>query len=278
MRHLPLMLVALAPLAGIAAQGDDLKSKVNLEKLQQDTKASEIIGSEVREASGKEAGEVEDLVIGMNGRIEAVLLNTDDELFNDDAGAAADGPMEPVEPVDDGLRERQDVDLENADRGQAGEQATIGKPTDSEDLRKVNWSKVNYDPSQDQVTISGSGSGTSDRNRPVRGTSSDAGSSAGQRAGGQPGGGNAVDSFRASEIIGMEVHLEDAKSFGSVEDVLIDTKQGKATAFLVDAWEGLDKQTYALPVNIKAINSENDSIDYPYTESDVVALQEYEAR
>lgn len=101
------------------------------------------------------------------------------------------------------------------------------------------------------------------------------GGSQGQSSGQSSG---ASQPFRASKIIGMEVHLSDAKSFGEVEDVLINPQEGKASALVVDTWEGFDKQTYALPVELDAVNREDNAIDYTYTESEVIALQEYESQ
>lgn len=56
------------------------------------------------------------------------------------------------------------------------------------------------------------------------------------------------EQVRGSEIIGMEVDLLDADSFGSVEDILL--ADGEVVAYVVDNWDGLDKQRRALPVEV----------------------------
>lgn len=271
MRRLPVMISAIVPLAAVAAESGNLESRINIEKLQQDVQASEILGAGVRGADGQEAGEVEDIVVGRNGRIEAVLVNTDTQMLGNDEDNSENRNAGAAE------REQQGA-LQNASQDSGQQQAQIGQPTDEEGLRKVRWSQVSYDASTDQLDVqSSSGSSASGGSGSVQDTSASSGSSSDPSSGSSGSSGNQqITSFRVSELQGMEVHLEDAKSFGSVEDVLIDPKQGKATALLVDTWEGFDKQTYALPVNIEAINAENDSIDYQYTESDVVALQEFE--
>lgn len=245
MKRTPLMFAALAPLLATAGEGSALQSTIDIQKLQNDIRASQVIGADVnvQDAQGEDVGRVDDLLIAGDGRVAAVLI--------------------------DGLT-RMD-----------GRQ--VGTVTD-EGL-KVAWDDVRYDPAAETVSLASAASALQ-RSRLSSMNSHASGMQTGSEAraaatdadtrGTPASGSSAGESFPAGELIGMDVHLSDAKSFGEVEDVLIDEQDGKASALVVGAWEGFDRQTYALPVELQGVNREDHAIDYPYTESDVVALQEYE--
>ncbi|HEX7029328.1 MAG TPA: PRC-barrel domain-containing protein [Gammaproteobacteria bacterium] len=265
MKRMFLLMTAFAPLIATASEEGSLQSRIDVQKLQQDVRATEVIGADVAMQGAEESGTVEDLEISADGRIQAVLI---DGLDQQDASQQQEQGQQT-----------QDQRV-SATRG-----GSVGTQTD-EGLTKVQWQQVEYDPQEQTVNLSASGQqGTGGSGSQSQQGSSMSGSASGSMGMGgmqtagqaqsqqQAGGG---DSFRASEIIGMEVHLSDAASFGEVEDVLIDRQQGKASALLVDAWEGFDKQTYALPVELNSVNREDDTLTYNYTESDVIALQEYE--
>lgn len=241
MKHRLLVLAALAPLAATASEGESLQSKIDVQQLQENLRATDVIDADVMR-NGEDAGDVEDVIISTDGRVEAVLVDGLDDGNNDAAQQPVSVPREKTDDI-----------------------AGAGMPTD-EGLQNIPWSQVSYDPQEDSVQLESGGQAQMSRTR---------GSMLSSQQASPDGGGS---TFRASDIIGMEVHLSDADSFGEVEDLLIDAQQGKTTALLVDAWEGFDKQTYALPVELDAVNREDNTLSYEYTESEVKALQEYEER
>lgn len=241
-----LILAALAPLAATAAE--TLQSRIDVQKLQEDLRVTDVIGANVMRGD-KDSGDVEDVVIGANGRVEAVLVEGLD-------GAEDGGDDAQQQPVS--------MPQEKAGSG-------IGTQTE-EGFTKIDWSKVTYDPQQDNVRLNVDAQGSAQAP-----DYSDMRASAEMPGSVQPAEASS-DTFHASEIVGMEVHLSDAESFGEVEDVLIDRQQGEVSALLVDTWEGFDKQTYALPAELDGINREDNTLTYDYTESEVTALQEYEEK
>lgn len=286
MKRTPLMFAALVPLFATAGESGALQSKVDPQKLEQDIELSKVLGAEVQlqgaaqagqqgNQQGESSGEVQDVLIASDGRIEAVLI---DGLNAQDGG----GQSMDQSTGQTGTADEERVSTAQDASGGQTTAASVGTVTD-EGLTKVQWDQVSYDPAAETVTVSSStqGSGVSSMESDASGLQSGSASfgeqgataSSMQASSASTSGG---ESFEASEIIGMEVHLSDAKSFGEVGDVLINEQEGKASALIVNAWEGFDRQTYALPVELDAVNREDNAIDYSYTESDVIALQEYE--
>ncbi|HEX7048472.1 MAG TPA: PRC-barrel domain-containing protein [Gammaproteobacteria bacterium] len=74
--------------------------------------------------------------------------------------------------------------------------------------------------------------------------------------------GNLLD---ATDIVGMEVDLADAESFGEVEDVMIGQDGKEAVALVVDNWDGANKERRALPVALESANLEDESIRYDFS-------------
>lgn len=169
----------------------------------------------------------------------------------EDLLVAADGSIEAVlvEDLDGG----NDVRQQPVDAPQDG--ALRDDDDADDDLARIAWDAISYDPDDDSVSLDV------------------------DKAGSQPAARTAAgETFLASDIVGMEVHLSDAESFGEVEDLMIDGEQGKVSAVLVDTWQGFDKRTYALPVELDKVNTREGTLAYGYTESEVTSLQEYRDR
>jgi ribosomal 30S subunit maturation factor RimM len=82
-------------------------------------------------------------------------------------------------------------------------------------------------------------------------------------------------SYRASDLMNMDVRLSDEENFGSVEDILVN-EQGEASAVVVTSWDFLDRQQYALPVDLQAVNVEEDVIQYDLSSQDVEQQGEFD--
>lgn len=78
MKRTPLIFVALTPFVAAAGGGDKAHKAVNHEELRDDWRVSEIIGSEAQSRDGQQYGEVQDVVLSADGRIESVLISADD--------------------------------------------------------------------------------------------------------------------------------------------------------------------------------------------------------
>lgn len=91
----------------------------------------------------------------------------------------------------------------------------------------------------------------------------------------------------ASQVIGMEVHLADTESFGSVEDVMLAPNGEKIVAYIVDSWDGLEKQRHALPAaRAKFMRAEKENaireqfgkvaVRFPYSAEQVNGLESFD--
>lgn len=286
MKRIPLLCAALVPLAALAAQ--DSSRKVDQQELTDDYRVTRILGAEVHAGDGNPVGTVEDMIFGSDGNIDSVLVqrgNTDAIAASGDTaeesagqdwektGAGLERSMERTGELaerDDGTSEEgrkteQDaaiVDTGSIDREGSG--ADIGLDPDRADTAEagdafasVRWTDVNYDASEEILRMTGDTSMQSiayDQTGELKSSSA----------------------IRASRLVGLEVHLSDERSFGEVEDVLIDPRSGKASALVVDSMEFFDKERYALPVNLDGINTEDGSLSLQLTRQDVKDLGEFE--
>src|SRR5690606_29630326 len=116
MKQRALLLAITVPLA--ASAGESLQDRIDVRELRQDIHATELLDADVM-LGGKDAGDVEDLLVAADGSIRAVL----------------------VEDLDDGNGLRQlPVDLP-----QDG-------AADDDDVAEVTWDAVSYDRARESVT------------------------------------------------------------------------------------------------------------------------------
>lgn len=281
MKRAPLVFAALVPFLATAGGSDSLQKQVDVQKLEDDVGLTEVIGADVQSRAGEDVGDVDDVMLTSDGRIESVLINRD---------SIADVDVEEDAATADARVGATDDDIEmTSDTEDAGSMLT------DEDVQRVQWSQISYNQEDEVVRLSGQDSsrmtGTSSadtRASAQQTTSTMAGSddrgTAGARVGATTGMADANsgmssgsgETYRASDVIGMEVNLADEESFGEVEEVLINSDTGNASAIVVDAWEGFDKQRYALPVNLESVNEEEETLTVQYSEEEVDQLEEYE--
>lgn len=64
----------------------------------------------------------------------------------------------------------------------------------------------------------------------------------------------------ASEVIGLEVHLADAESYGSVEEIMLTPEGDAIAAYVIDSWHGFDKRRVALPPDaVKLVTADGEA-------------------
>jgi len=73
----------------------------------------------------------------------------------------------------------------------------------------------------------------------------------------------------ASDLIGMDVDLTDAESFGSVDEVLLDPSGQRIVAYVVASQDGLDTQRHALPAGTASFRPDKEQ--QPFHENYEVA-------
>ena len=277
MKRIPLLFAALVPFAALAAQ--DSSRKVDQQELTDDYRVTRILGAEVHAGDGNPVGTVEDMIFGSDGNIDAVLVQrgsadviaasgdiaeesagmersteSTGELAERDAGASEEGreTEQNAAIVDTGSIDREGS---GADIGLDPDRVDTAEAGDA--FARIRWTDVNYDASEEILRMTGDTSMQSiayDQTGELKSSSA----------------------IRASRLVGLEVHLSDERSFGEVEDVLIDSRSGKASALVIDSMEFFDKERYAVPVNLDGINTEDDSLSLQLTRQDVKDMGEFE--
>lgn len=84
-----------------------------------------------------------------------------------------------------------------------------------------------------------------------------------------------TDEIRVSDIMGMDVHLSDEESFGSVDDVMLSEDNSEIVAIVVNNWEGLSRERRALPLEGAQFNVEDDAVSFEYSSAEVQQLPEF---
>lgn len=312
MRVMPLLMAAMLPVAAVADQGPQA-ANWDYEQLRGSWRVSEIIGSEVQATDGTTYGEVKDVVLSTDGSIASVLVESDGALTRE-AGAMQEERDRAARMEDDA--ERRDVALEDEDRAQddarvitdderVGEMVTEDRSREDrhdptvqddtnymarDDIQRLPAEAETVDP-EEEVRVS------QDNDQLVGATTREDGLvelewrnpsfnadenvvrlDVGARAvaldqGRQTAG--AQGEIRASDLIGMDVNLSDEESYGEVEDVLV-SADGEATALVVDSWNFLTKDRYAIPVELDNVNVEENVIDYQLSSEEVEGFGEFE--
>lgn len=276
MKRTPLLIAALMPF--VATAGASTGTQLDHQELQNDLQVTKLLGADVQSSAGEEIGSIEDVVLDKDGNVKSVIVQregdaegvlsdardtaeetmasaegawedaTSDEAADTDEEAAADVDSETVAADDSAADERDGVDFD-PDRA--------GSTEMGDNFASVDWSSISWDDESGAVQLSGDAASLQtvqyDQSEPAQ-----------------------QDEIRASALVGMEVNLADEESFGEVEDVLIDLEQGKASAIVVDSMEFFDKERYALPVELDAINMEEEELTLQYTQQQLEEMEEFD--
>lgn len=324
MRAMPLFMAAMLPMAAAADQ--NLQSaNWDYEQLRGSWRVSEIIGSEVQANDGSEYGEIKDVVLSTDGKIQSVLVESDGAMTREggamqeertradregeereqfgaerrnvaveEQGAQRDRAQDDarvftddarvgqLESEEGGLADRHDASVQDdtnymarddlqrlpAEASDADDEMRVsseqnqygGAATRQDGLAELEWRNPSFNADESVVRL--------DVGQQTR-TVAASGSEAATGTAGSQGG------IRASELIGMDVNLADEESYGEVEDVLV-SADGEATALVVDSWNFLTKDRYAIPVELNNVNMEENQIDYQLSSDEVEGFGEFE--
>jgi len=266
-----ILAAAMTPLLAVAGGGDKLGVKTD--ELKDDWRLSEIIGSEVQSSDGQTVGEVQDVLLSEDGRVEALQVSADDGMTRQasvsttegvERGAVGDGAGQVVaeDRTQVGMRntgaERDKLVTQTgedgadaaASLGQAGDsRVAAAAMTDDADLTSVSWDSPQFDEQNGVVTVQSSQMQT---------VSAEDSSSATSASG----------KHKASELMEMEVALSDEDSFGNVEDVLV-SSDGEVSALVVNAGGFMSEEQYALPADFENVSAEEGVIRYDLARADV---------
>lgn len=270
MNKLPILAFALAPFVAMAnpMEGEKNKEqvksqgvsqvKVDKEKLQQATPVTAMMDEEVFSEDGREIGNVDDVIISRDGKVKNFIVDTD--LQNMEIG--------------DSQAERQDERRTERETGSEFEQAEAEFEEAGEDTERmaertaqggetslpgqgemsVDPKDVKYDPNEGRVIVSMDKLKAADTRVYESGERGD---------------------MRLSEVVGMEVNLQDEDSFGRVEDVMLSEDNTEVVALVVDNWDGLEKNRRALPIDKAEFNAEEEEITLSLSLADVEPLPEF---
>lgn len=277
MKRTPLIFAALIPFAVAAGGKNDVgTASVDKETLRGATAVSNIVGKEVRMRDGNTLGEIETVAFNRDGSVAYYEVEPDMDAYNT---SAVDGNVNPADNAATSMGgDFSSDDMAGADREAvlaAGDdrEADVIEQTD-EDRANVG-SDIGYDRpfaaggargdtvhiAPDQVRLDGEFvSLDSDLQSAAR----DVGMNGGQQQ----------EVLEAGDVIGMQVDLSDAESFGEVEEILLSEKGDKAVALVVDSWDGMNKERRALPVEFSSVDHEAETIRYENISKDQLATED----
>lgn len=247
--------------------------KVDYQELRDDLQVTDLLGLNVQ-SDGKDMGAIEDVIFSKDGRIASVIIQREGDIESaageaeqavEDTRASAEGAWEDA--TDERDRPTREAAADASDRGDeaADQQDGMGLDPDragtmelGDAFVKVDWSSLSVDQQAEVANLAGGGASV----QTIQYDQTEALPNAGE--------------VRASNLVGMEVNLSNEESFGEVEDVLIDAKSGKASAIVVDSMQFFDKERFALPVNLDAINAEEEELTVQYTKEQIEEMEEFE--
>lgn len=253
MKRIPVLLaaaLAVTPLAAVFAAPEP--ADVDRDALRRAVPASAMLESDVLTQDDREFGELEDILMTRNGELELFLVDIEDSDLDDDEERDP-VPPEPAQEIGE-LGTEVDVDGDVTANGDELDHVVVnrGAVEWGEDLVPISPRDMRYDTAGDDLIVR---DGASPRRTPES---------------------RREDMLSLDELIGMEVNLADEESFGSVEDVMLDSRQSKAVALVVDNWDGLDKQRRALPVDAAIIRYDEEEVVYPYTVEQIESVPEFD--
>lgn len=280
MKPTPLMVALLLPAAAIASQ-EAGQLDMDPQQLGNHLPASRILGAEVQSDNGRNLAIVEDIMFDQQGNITSVVVQREGRSMTaEQGGQPRDSGQDAAvgddrEPAQDAAGE----DASESGAGMADVRAERRQRTDREgngmdivadldradtiaggnEFVELQWSDVSYNVAEQVLRVS-----------------RDAFSEMQTVQYNQSGGEARQGGVRASTLIGLEISLSDEESFGEVEDVMIDSSNGKASALVVDTMEFFNKERYALPIQLEGLNRENESLTLQLTQQQVKAMGEFE--
>lgn len=282
MKRIPLVLAAVVPFAVMAeGTGSSQDLKVDAEKLRQATPASVLLNEELKTKDGKDAGTLEEIIVSRDGKVQHFLVDVNrEELREQRAGddqrqdmdivatdtrrdSSAKDPVYEQSSAESSEQERSDSRqaqaepvYEQSERRETRSAERSGDAWMTDKLTKISPESVSYDNKSKTAKV--------DEKKAMKAEQVSEDRAAQGR-----------DSLRVSEVIGMEVHLQDEESFGSVEDVMLSKDNSEVVAIVVDNWDGLSKERRALPMKNAQIDAQNDELELQASLNDVKALPEF---
>lgn len=271
MKKLPILAVALAPFMAMAEpdsnpQGSQQSSekansqaKVEKQKLQQATPVTAILDKEVFSEQGEEVGNLEDIVITSDGKVKNFVVNVDMQHDDESQQGGQQSDRQASRQQAEQLSSERDIqqpsetELTQASGPDDGSQSQSSEPVEQQ--VSIEPQAVQYDSQNKRVTV-----GMQDLQQ------------AGKRVYEEA---RAQDEMKLSEVVGMDVSLQDKQSYGEVEDVMLSKDNSEVVALVVDNWEGLEKSRRALPMQDAQIDVESGEVSYKYNVSDVQQLPEF---
>ncbi|HEX7048471.1 MAG TPA: PRC-barrel domain-containing protein [Gammaproteobacteria bacterium] len=252
--------------------------KVDYQELRDDLQVTSLLGLNVQ-SDGRDIGAIEDVIFGKDGRIASVIIQREGDIESaagEAAQAVEDTRASAERAWDDATGERdrptREAAADASDRGDEGGEAAnadqqdgmgldpdrIGTTELGDAFVKVDWSSLSVDQQAEVAHLAGGGASM----QTIQYDQTEALPNAGE--------------VRASNLVGMEVNLSNEESFGEVEDVLIDTKSGKASAIVVDSMQFFDKERFALPVELDTVNAEEEELTVQYTKEQIEGMEEFQ--
>lgn len=289
MKRIPLVIAAVVPFAVMAeGVGSSQNLKVDAEKLRKATPASVLLNEELKTKDGKEAGTLEEIIVSRDGKVQHFLVDVNREELRDDRGSNDNHRQDMDIVATDNRRDSSAKDpvyeqssaeggeLNRDDTRQARNEPVYEQGEPNRDTRQAQDSgqrDANYGWMSDQLTQISPESVSYDNQLKIARVDEQKAMSA-QRVS-EDRASQGRDSLRVSEVIGMEVHLSDEDSFGSVEDVMLSRDNSEIVAIVVDNWDGFSKERRALPVNNAQLDAENDELTFQASLNDVKSLPEF---
>lgn len=184
-----------------------------------------ILDDKVLTEDERDIGELEDVLLTMDGALEEYLIDFDEPddnynrgatTFRDDVANYDEAPLYEDESVEGELQ----MDL-------------VAARPDQVDLQQRESDAVIVNPGPDGV----SALAPRDERRFAE-----------------------REYVRASVIVGTDVNLVDEESFGSVEDILLSPAGDEIVAYVIDSWDGLDKRRHAVsPTHVSFVPADRDA-------------------
>lgn len=287
MKRVPLLIAAMVPLA-VGATEKDLSSW-DVESVKGDKRVTDIMDAEVYTADGREIGSIKDVLFEPNGEV-SLLIESNGRQVEGDMRAAGRDIETPADPRDTDVPENAEVAARHnqADASNVSQESATSEDfqySESETLMrtaggdrmtggalaKLAWDEASYDADRDAIMLETDEIEFSDETRDRRVSARDGEDAEWAGEGVRFANGELM----ARSVLGMEVNLEDAESFGRVEDVLI-TDDGEASAFVVDSWDLTDKQRHAIPADIDAVDPRAGAVRLSYSAEELDELEEFD--
>lgn len=309
MNRIPLLAAAIVPLA--VSAGDKDLADWSLDKVKDDQRLSTVLDAEVYTSDGREIGAVHDVLFDREGRA-SVLIESNERLTRESVSGKsdADRPRQKEEKAFGRVSQTDNPSTRDNTNYQATDDLSRTSAIADEQTRstvaKMDWSDIEFDVAHDAIMVDadrieftdtietyramdrvaiaekrGADSSIEEQTRPITNRNAPIGADARDDERGEDARQGGHDSEKiaghvlATSLLGMDVNLDTDESFGRIEDVLLNDR-GEASAFVVDSWDLFDKERYAIPADISAVDPASGEINLDYTEEEVTNLDEFD--